>query len=1101
MSSHIYKYLIVWIVCSLLIIQTKKPSGKRQQIVWRLECELGIISDSDCPIDGGWSAWSPWSACQGPCDDVGHRHRTRECINPPPSQDGTPCGGPEEETDICYLTNCTVNDFRELVKGDSARMEALNQLEAVPALMERCLQMECPFEAIEAALAFDNTWQLNSESLWNSLQCVKRNLGCPVIGEWGTWGSWSSCGARCGRGLKWRLRRCDTPAPSDARLACSGSPLIADVCVGDQCAITSKDSGGSWGEWSSWSSCSEKCGAGVRRRRRVCHETDTLPASGTWGTHCRGQHDQLEVCENGFCSLDGGWSGWGSWGPCSQTCGSGRRARTRTCTRPIPHGKGSTCVGPKTEVGSCHFHPCETFSHTVAIFHGESSLHYNLENKRATLYQFYMRFMPLSPHGTLVRREAGQNSFVRLSLQKWHVCLDACGSSRSCCLPRTCSHTSFEPATWHTALLAVTGEGAVLRLNEAVVPLKIAWPCDPDLPDDKMRIFVGERFHGQIQELILNFIPLNMIISRNRRSRKSDFHPIAASNIAYEKANTEEAYMHINNDQYLRLPCFLDQQSWRLELTLKTKKEAGTILFLRTERSTNWLHLYLQNMRLKMKLALGTFRTESSSTSDCAPEQWLNVTISKKQDTNAIEACINAGERLHVLFEEVARKRRDSIKTTTPLTKSVNTSTTSSKPMVKFENVIVQTKDLGLSLCSDEFFIGGIPNNFKSHLKEEVVPFNGVIASIRENGVLLDLHGYNMERYKEDKIQVSSRSASVSGSYHETAWGKSNRLNLTCLHARTSRSPHDASWLYLDTAIDITALKEKTARSVNDGRVLRLVATADHDLRGFYTCRAHSNRRTQNIVTYGVLGKIQYKLSGPDTTTAIAVITTLVLVISTLIWLAIECFHDIRNGYGFFRDAHLSPKEEAEAVCEYIDLNINLLSSKSDAKVAKARARKRARQLVSRSNFAAQEPQGLMQESLHPEQSDTLSEPEGLPALPEVKSSKPEPLQNVYSMYRVEPCYMSSPRPDSTSTPKLRATSTSSFELVSPRVLCSRLLMHKRTSSKESFYSKKSSARGGYTTLRKKKGNLLTIKSSVFVAPTPAQKILQRFQSLKGDDI
>ncbi|KAJ8736882.1 hypothetical protein PYW07_000153 [Mythimna separata] len=228
------------------MIQTKKPYGKRQQAVWRLECELGTITDPDCPIDGGWSPWNPWSFCQGACDDVGHRHRTRECTNPPPSQDGAPCTGADEQTEVCYLTNCTATDFRKLVKGDTARMEALHQLEAVPALMERCLQMECPFEAIEAALAFDNTWQLNSESLWNSLQCVKRNLGCPVAGEWGAWGAWSSCGARCGRGLRWRLRRCDTPAPSDARLSCDGSPLVAEICIGEQCASTNKDSGGTW---------------------------------------------------------------------------------------------------------------------------------------------------------------------------------------------------------------------------------------------------------------------------------------------------------------------------------------------------------------------------------------------------------------------------------------------------------------------------------------------------------------------------------------------------------------------------------------------------------------------------------------------------------------------------------------------------------------------------------------------------------------------------------------------------------------------------------------------------------------------------------------
>lgn len=1084
----------------LLMIQTRKPVSERQQAIWRLECELGTITDPDCPIDGGWSPWNPWSPCQGPCDDTGHRHRFRECISPPPSQDGAPCTGSDEQTEVCYLTNCTVKDFRELVKGDTPRTEALNQLEAAPSLMERCLQMECPFEAIEAALASDNTWHLSSESLWNSLQCVKRNLGCPVAGEWGAWGAWSSCGARCGRGLKWRLRHCDTPPPSDSRLGCDGSPLSAEICIGEQCAMTNKDSGGSWGEWSSWSKCSEKCGSGVRRRRRVCHETDTPPTSLTWGTHCEGQHDQLEVCQNSVCSLDGGWSGWGSWGPCSQTCGAGRWSRTRTCTRPQPQGSGTPCVGSRTEVGACHSQPCETLSHVVATFHGDSSLRYSLENKRASLYHFYIRFMPLSPHGTLVLREAGQDSFVRLSLQKWHVCVDACGSTRVCCLPRSCQHVELEPAAWHSALLTVTGESAILRVDDSVTSLKIVWPCDPDLPDDKLKIYVGEKYQGQVQELIINFIPLKMVINRHLRSR-TEFYPAAASNIEYEKASTEEAYLHINGDQYLRLPCFQDQQSWQLEFTLKPKKEAGSIIFLKNDGTNNWLHVYLQNKRLKMKLVLDEFRSESSGTTDCSLDQWLDVTLTKKTDTHAIEASINAGERLHVLFEEemIARKRFS-------LRSGESTNKTScTKPPVKYlNNSLSKSNQIGsitkavkkptiIPLCTDEFYFGGVPNNIKKLKNEEFAPFSGVIASIRQNGMLLDLHEYGRERYKDEKIQISSRTASVSGSYHETAWGKSNRLNLTCLHARTARSPNQASWFFLDVAVT-TMIRDKPVRSIDDGRVLRLVAAANHDLRGFYTCRSHSNRHTQNIVTYGVVGKIQYKLTGPDTTTAIAVVTTFILVVSTLAWLAIECFHDFCNGYGFFRDAHLSPKEEAEAVCRYIDQNMHLIGSKSIAKMAKARARKRGRMLASRSNFAAQEPQGLMQENLQPEKSEhTPSEPEGLPALPEAKSSDAELSHNVY---RMEPCNVSSPRNLSTSSPKVKCTSSSSFDLVSPRVLCSRLLMSKRSSSKDSYVSKKMS---NHSTVshRRNRASLTTIKSSSFM--TPAQKILQKFQQLPKD--
>ncbi|CAG5039490.1 unnamed protein product [Parnassius apollo] len=1069
---------------------TKKPHNKEQQAVWRLECALGVIAEAECPVDGGWSPWSPWSNCHGTCDSVGHCKRTRECNNPPTSKEGTPCNGSDEEIDTCYIKNCSVNDFRECIKGDLIRTEAMHQLEAVPALMKQCLEKECSFESVKKALTKDNAWQLNAETIWNSLQCVKHNIGCPVIGEWGTWGSWSNCGALCGKGFHWRLRRCDTPPPSDARLVCIGNPLQSEECEGDQCAMDGKysdqNASGIWSNWEKWSACSENCGIGVRRRRRSCVENQMTRISATWGTHCRGQHDQLEVCENEQCLLNGGWSGWSTWGSCSQSCGGGKRFRTRSCTRPIPSG-GSNCVGPKSEQGSCHLTPCEVHSHVVALFNGDSFLQYDFPQKRSTLFHSFIRFMPLSPHGSLIRRGDITYPIIRLSLQKWYLCLDARGSSQSCNMLRICSTYPIEPATWLSVMITVNKDGASLRINDALTPIRGAFPCDPELTDDALFVTVGEKFHGVVQELVVNFIPLDMTINNRNRMIRSNYVPSSASNIAYENANFEEAYLNLDNDYYLRLPCFDNQNEWTLSLTIRPKRQVGIILFLPGVQHDHWLCLALLNMRLKVKLSLGDFRSESTSSTECHPGQWLDIVLSKKGESETIEATINGGERLHVLLMDRNSRNRRELNRLFPLQKyllqsALQPESSNTSSVVNYTNCV---------LCYDEFYIGSVPYEFKNKMPEDFGSFFGVIAALSVNGKLLDVHSFGIERNKDNIMILSSRTASISGFYHETVWSASSSFNLTCLHARTKRTPNKAWWFFLDTAVN-SDLKGKSVKTLGDGRVLRLITTAENNHRGFYTCRAHTNKLTRNVVTYGVIGELQYKLPEPDITTVVAVFTTIALVIATLTWLIIEGINDLRNGYGFFRDAHLSPQEEAEAVCKYIDQNINLFESTEAADIAKARARRKGRYLASKSSFAAQEPEGIIafQKNLSNLNNSTSSEPEGLPALPEVKSILTD---TGHDVYRCEPSYVSSPRHGSNiSSPIRNLSSSSSFES-SPRKICSRLLITRnQNTSKENSISKRK--RHASASIKEKK--VLQFPSSACNNSSPAHKILQKFRML-----
>ncbi len=57
-------------------------------------------------------------------------------------------------------------------------------------------------------------------------------------------------------------------------------------------------------------------------------------------------------------SVDGGWTQWTDWMPCSITCGRGHSVKHRQCEEPEPEHGGLNCSGQYMQVKDCESNPC-----------------------------------------------------------------------------------------------------------------------------------------------------------------------------------------------------------------------------------------------------------------------------------------------------------------------------------------------------------------------------------------------------------------------------------------------------------------------------------------------------------------------------------------------------------------------------------------------------------------------------------------------------------------------------------------------------------------------------------------------------------------------
>jgi len=187
-------------------------------------------------------------------------------------------------------------------------------------------------------------------------ECVER-IPC-TFAPWDEWRYEADCVGLCFR------ERQVKEYNNKYGVACSGPTKISKDCT-DKSEYISECSAGLptrtgrvdcvWSKWSMWSGCTRQCGGGEQRRdRHILGE----PEHG--GAPCSPEvMEEVRPCNTQLCDecVDGRWSDWGKWGPCSASCGAGLQQRQRDISVP-ENNCGRPIIGSANEFRPCHTVDC-----------------------------------------------------------------------------------------------------------------------------------------------------------------------------------------------------------------------------------------------------------------------------------------------------------------------------------------------------------------------------------------------------------------------------------------------------------------------------------------------------------------------------------------------------------------------------------------------------------------------------------------------------------------------------------------------------------------------------------------------------------------------
>jgi len=254
---------------------------------------------ADCPIDCVWEKWQTWSECSATC---GPGSRSKRRTNIPAQFGGSACVDAFEKSIDCFLAEC-FSTWGEWSDWNGCSRTCGSGQEK----------------------RYRELFTAGSAGKYDEMrQCALNE--CPVDCSLGDWNEWEACSASCGSGEIRRVR------PVEKQMAHGGMPCeyrTETAPCQQKCPANCE-----WGNWEDWSLCSASCGTGTQSHiRRISKRKDEH------GLDCSGQETEDRICSLASCSSDCYISDWSMWSPCSSSCGTGSKQRSRIVHQPRDGGR------------------------------------------------------------------------------------------------------------------------------------------------------------------------------------------------------------------------------------------------------------------------------------------------------------------------------------------------------------------------------------------------------------------------------------------------------------------------------------------------------------------------------------------------------------------------------------------------------------------------------------------------------------------------------------------------------------------------------------------------------------------------------------------